>query len=82
MYVAEVDKNGQPEDLYRFVFDNHLAVPYRLDENGEWVEAWGLYGIQLELHNPFYEEVSEEEAILIARKLFGVDISSPQPIAA
>lgn len=82
-YIVEHDEDGTPEALYRFIYESgRAAVPSYLDKFGNWIEDWSLTGITGELHNPFYDEVSEEDAFRIAKERFGIELKQRPEIAA
>jgi hypothetical protein len=72
VYIVERDSKGNVAMLYRFRHDEE-GIPWReyLSQNvGQWVNDNTLLSVLNNLHDPRYEEVSEERAAEFA-SIFG-----------
>ena len=70
-YIVEWGLDETPEFLYRYrKTDDGYWAEY-LDIDGKWVEDSKLFGLLTELHNKYYDDISEEKATEIARQLGG-----------
>jgi hypothetical protein len=69
-YIVHRGADGVAEELFRFWNDGNKFSAEYFDE-GEWIYHPPLMDILRELHNPAYDEVTEEEAAKIAQSLGG-----------
>jgi hypothetical protein len=69
-YIVKKNKDDSPDILIRFCHDETGFWSEYLDDN-QWIEESSLMDILRELHNPAYDEVTEEEAAKIAQSLGG-----------
>lgn len=60
-YIAEIDKDENIEDLFRIRKNAH-SIWYELFDGENWVDSKSLISIINNLHNPYYKEVSEDNA--------------------
>jgi hypothetical protein len=83
-YIIHKNSNMQPCNLYRFSVEDENFSPCFLDEDGSWVEDWSLFNLLNDMHNPAFDEITEDEALRIAKEIFGVEFEpiSKELIAA
>jgi hypothetical protein len=70
-YVIEKDSDGNAESLFRSCRDESGAWEEYLAYDGQWIRDNTLVSVFMNLHNPYYQEITEEEAAKIAESLGG-----------
>lgn len=70
-YIVEWDTDKTPASLYRFRKTDEGYWAEYLDVDGKWTEDPKLFSLLTELHNKYYDDISSEEAVEIAKQLSG-----------